>query len=70
MNARNRRLTVGRSRTRKRSDDPERLLDFLGKHVGVDTIGPPPGFLSPDVLLCSGMKRRRRFFNASEVREG
>jgi hypothetical protein len=26
-NARNRRLRVGRSRTRKRSDDPERLLD-------------------------------------------
>src|SRR3954463_5993610 len=53
-NPRNRRLRVGRSRTRKRSDDVERLLDFLGKHVGVVTIGPPPRFLSPNVLLCSG----------------
>src|SRR3954453_9962879 len=57
-NARNRRLRVRRSRTRKGSDDPERLLDILGKQVGVVTIGPPPGFLSPKVLLCSGREAK------------
>src|SRR3954452_16150441 len=57
-NARNRRLRVRRSRTRKGGDDPERLLDILGKQVGVVTIGPPPGFLSPNVLLCSGREAK------------
>src|SRR3954470_23093109 len=57
-NARNRRLRVGCSRSRKRGDDPERLLEFLGKHVPVVTIGQPPGFLSPNVLLCRGREAK------------
>ena len=53
-NAGNGRLSVQGSGTWKHRDDLERLFEFLGEHVGVVTIGQPPGLLSPNVFLRSG----------------
>ncbi len=53
-NTRNRRLRVERSGAWESGDDSERLLEFLGEHVGVVAIGRPPCFLAPNVFLRSG----------------
>src|SRR5712692_1802190 len=53
-NAGNGRLRVRGSGAWKRGDDFERLVEFLGEHVGVVAIGQPPGFFCPNMSLRSG----------------